>query len=213
MKFNNAFDKVYASTEMPYFGDKPSEELRDYVLATKFHGKALDIGCGNGRDTLFLATCGFYVTAIDSSTVALQKIMRFSKSRGLEKKVKTIHCDARCWDYPISFFDLVTSATCLDHIPKKDLAPLLTKITMCLNPRGILFLEVHTIDDPGFGKVPGRASELSSMILHYFERNELLRLVEPEYDILRYEEKTEEDKDHGEPHVHGFANVLARKRY
>ncbi len=211
MKFKEFFDNVYASSKAPYFGDKPSEELEDYVLMTKIHGKALDIGCGNGRDTLFLAANGFCVTAIDTSKVALQKLMQFARSLGLEKKVNPIQCDARYWNYPNSFFDLVTSATCLDHIPKKDLTSLLQKITMCLKPEGILFLEVHTVDDPGFGKTTGRVSELSSVILHYFRHNELLRLVEPEFYIVRYEEKIEEDRDHGELHVHGFANVLSKR--
>ena len=212
MKSKDFFDNVYASCKEPYFGDKPSEELRDYVLTSKLKGKALDIGCGDGRDTLFLAAMGFFVTAIDTSRVALQKLVKFARSMGLEKRVMPIRCDARCWNYPISFFDLVTSATCLDHIPEKDLASLLTKITSCLKPGGILFLEAHTIDDPGFGRTPGRVSELSSRILHYFSRNELLRLVEQEFYIIRYEEKIEEDRDHGEPHVHGFANVLAQRR-
>jgi hypothetical protein len=37
-------------------------------------------------------------------------------------------------------------------------------------------------------------------------------MVEPKFEIIRYEEKIEEDKDHGKIHIHGFASVLARKR-
>lgn len=206
------FDEVYAADKGLTFGNIPSEELRDYILITKLSGNALDIGSGDGRDTLFLANAGFYVTAIDISKVALNKILKYSKLFYLKKRIQVINYDVRYWDYPISFFDLVTSATCLDHIPKNNIQPLFEKIVLSLKPEGILFLEVHTVDDPGFGKEPGIVSELSGMILHYFKRNELLKLVEPEFEIIRYEEKMETDFDHGKPHLHGFANVLARKK-
>jgi hypothetical protein len=49
------------------------------------------------------------------------------------------------------------------------------------------------------------------VVQHYFRHNELLRPVQPHYYIIRYEEKTEEDRDHGELHLHGSANVLAGK--
>jgi len=61
------------------FGDRPSEELKDFILATGLRGDALDIGCGDGRDTLFLASAGFSITAIDVSAVALDKLMKLGK--------------------------------------------------------------------------------------------------------------------------------------
>jgi hypothetical protein len=73
-----------------------------------------------------------------------------------------------------------------------------------------VFVEVRTVDDPGF-KHTEKKRELAIVVQHYFRHNELLRLVQPHYCIMRYEEKTEEDRDHGELHLHGFANVLARK--
>jgi ubiquinone/menaquinone biosynthesis C-methylase UbiE len=192
------------------FGDRPSEELRDFILATGLRGDALDIGCGDGRDTLFLASAGFSITAKDVSAVALEKLMKLGKLHNFQDRIRPVKCDARCWMYPSDTFDLVTSATCLDQMPELDGQLLLEKITKCLKDSGILFVEVHTVDAPGF-KHTEKKSELAFVVQHYFRHNELLRLVQPHYYIMRYEEKTEEDRDHGELHLHGFANVLARK--
>lgn len=212
MNNHSNFDDIYSANNEHTFGDITSEELKDFILTTKLRGNALDIGCGDGRDTLFLANVGFFITALDLSNVALEKLKRFAESIGIGKKINTVNCDVRVWDFPRFHFDLVTSAVCLDHITKEDLLPLFEKIVMSLKPGGIIFFEVHTVDDPGFGIVPGKASELSNMILHYFQHNELLKLVEQEFEIIRYEEKVEEDKSHGKVHFHGFANVLARKK-
>lgn len=51
----------------------PSELLEKFIhLAPQ--GKALDIACGNGRNSIFLNKRGFTVDAIDISTVATQKL-------------------------------------------------------------------------------------------------------------------------------------------
>lgn len=166
----------------------------------------LDVGMG--EDTLFLASAGFSITAIDVSAVALEKLMKLGKLHNFQDRIRPVKCDARCWIYPSETFDIVTSATCLDHMPELDGQLLLEKITKCLKDSGILFVEVHTVDDPGF-KYAEKKSKLAFVVQHYFRHNELLRLVQPHYYIIRYEEKTEEDRDHGELHLHGFANVLA----
>lgn len=209
----NSFDDVYAKNSEPTFGLNPSEELRNYIYEVNLFGRALDIGCGDGRDTLFLASIGFQTTALDISEVALQKLMNFAAIKGIAINIDPICCDVRQWDFPVSFFDLVTSATGLDHIQKEELDGVMGKVTKSLKPGGVLFLEVHTVDDPGFGNAPGIVSSLSGWILHYFERNELLQLVlKWGYNVIRYEEVSEEDRDHGESHFHKFANIIAKKK-
>jgi cyclopropane fatty-acyl-phospholipid synthase-like methyltransferase len=140
----------------------------------------------------------------------LQKLVRFAEERYLQRKITVANCDARDWEYPSDAYDLVTSATGLDHIPESDLKPLLERIFRSLRKKGIIFLEVHTVDGPGYTGI-GKKSDLPFAIQHYFRPNELLKLLEPDCCIIRYEEKMELDPDHGEPHFPGFANVLARK--
>lgn len=203
------FDEVYRREGLS-FGDTPSEELMEYLEEHELCGNTLDIGCGDGRDTLPLAEHGFNVTALDLSRVGIQKLMSIAQKRGIADRINAIVTDVRTWNYPKNHFDLVVSATCLDHLPEDDIPVMVENIISCMRDDGILFIEVYTTDDPGFsGGAP--ASEFADQILHYFEPNELLRLFMPHVRILRYEEKCEWDYDHGEPHLHGIATLLAKK--
>ena len=208
---SSVFDEFYLQHEGLSLGDIPSEELTEYLRDRNVTGYALDIGCGDGRDSLPLAEYGLFVTSLDISEVAIDKLNTFALSRGLGERISTIITDIRLWDYPSNYFDVVISATSLDHIPAEQIEGVVEKITGSIKRGGILFVEVHTTEDPGCDG-EGPVSELASQIKHYFEPNELLRLFMPSFHILRYEDKLEWDYDHGEPHLHGFATLLARRK-
>lgn len=208
----NEYDNIYSINKNPTFGTSPTEELRRYIKKNKLIGNALDIGCGDGRDTLFLAKSGWYVSALDYSKVALQKLMKFAEIYGVSEMIFPLHYDAINWDYPIDFFNLVISITCLDHIPKKYHGTILEKITRSLKIDGILFLEVHSTDDPGCENKKYGASEFSKMIQHYFNHNELKEMIEFDFNIIQYKEYMVGDNEHGKSHVHGIVRVIARKK-
>jgi SAM-dependent methyltransferase len=70
------WDRFYAnrSRPVPFFVAKPDESLTAYLdrgLIT--HGRALDLGCGPGRNGLFLASQGFEVDAVDLSPAAIAR--------------------------------------------------------------------------------------------------------------------------------------------
>ncbi len=208
MNEQERFDSFYRSKQLS-FGDSPTIEIREFVAAWNRRGLALDIGSGDGRNALFLARSGFDVTAIDFSKIGSEKLAKFAKNQGLADRIHSICIDARQWIYPENKFDLVIAVTLFDHLPKSDFAPLFEKVGKCLKRGGALFVKVHTIDDPGYAKKNAPASELAPMIHHYFEHNELLIAMLRDYRVMQYEEKTEEDRTHGNPHMHGFAQILA----
>jgi len=100
---------------------------------------------GMGENTLFLASAGFSITAIDVSAVVLEKLMKLGKLHNFQDRIRPV--------------------TCLDHMPELDGQLLLEKITKCLKDSGILFVEVHTVDDPGF-KHTEKKSELAFAVQH-----------------------------------------------
>lgn len=56
----------------PFFGLTPDENLNEWVQAGRVaRGRALDLGCGNGRNAIFLAKHGFDVEAVDQSESAV----------------------------------------------------------------------------------------------------------------------------------------------
>ncbi len=60
--------------------------LRFYHLAPK--GKALDIACGTGENSIFLAKKGFEVHAFDISDVAVRKAQRKAKEEGVRVRFR-----------------------------------------------------------------------------------------------------------------------------
>ncbi|MDE0364779.1 MAG: class I SAM-dependent methyltransferase [Gammaproteobacteria bacterium] len=61
----------------------PSALLEDWIDRLP-GGRALDLACGAGRNSLFLARRGFEVTGIDVSTAGLQRARRSALDQGLE---------------------------------------------------------------------------------------------------------------------------------
>lgn len=204
------FDEFYDSDELS-FGDAPTKEVEEYIDGLGGSGLALDMGAGDGRNSLFLAEKGFDVIALDSSKTGLEKLQRIANERGLGDRLKIVHMDAREWEYPERKFDLIVAITLFDHLEGSDINKLFHKVRKSLKRGGYIFIKVHTIEDPGYRGDDDNASELSSEIKHYFRPNELLKLLRGNYHIRKYEERTEHDTTHGEPHKHGFARVVARK--
>lgn len=208
-----SFDDFYSSSKDPSFGIIPSFELKNYIDASELRGVALDLGCGDGRDTILLLSKGFDVVALDTSQVALNKLQTFAANKNLEDKLTTRCLDFTEYNAKRNSFNLITSATGLDHISIEQTQKLLPLLTSWLKDGGILYLMVHTIDDPAYNPSTPEKSELSNMIKHYFKHNELLRLIfDCKLRVLRYEERLEDDFDHGKPHEHGFATVIAKKQ-
>ena len=68
------WDRFYAnrSRPVPFFATKPDENLAAYLdQGLIAPGRALDLGCGPGRNALYLASHGLKVDAIDLSPVAV----------------------------------------------------------------------------------------------------------------------------------------------
>ena len=68
-------------------------------------GRALDLACGEGRNALWLAERGWQVTAVDFSSVGLEKARRLASERGLELVLG--EADVLDWEPPAASFYLV----------------------------------------------------------------------------------------------------------
>jgi 2-polyprenyl-3-methyl-5-hydroxy-6-metoxy-1,4-benzoquinol methylase len=72
---SNIWDKIY-SEDSGFFGEDPSDFAQRCFSYFKEYGvkRILELGCGQGRDTIFFASNGFDVHAIDASKVAIENI-------------------------------------------------------------------------------------------------------------------------------------------
>jgi 2-polyprenyl-3-methyl-5-hydroxy-6-metoxy-1,4-benzoquinol methylase len=81
IKSNNSFDETY-NKEEEFFGH-PYQELQNFFQKYPIKGKLLDLGSGQGRDSIFLASIGYKVTAIDNSKVGVSQMQTKAKEKNL----------------------------------------------------------------------------------------------------------------------------------
>lgn len=205
------FDEAYKARPF-LFGKICTEELS--FVVDKFHitGGALELGCGDGRDTCHMVKSGFTVKAIDKSENAIATLCkREDLSHEEKKRLVAISADVNMVDLASEMFDFIYSVTLFDHLSYEDGANLLNRIWKNLRLGGFFFTKVHTVDDVGYTHKSLEISEFASEIKHYYKRNELLQSNFSRGTVLYYLENTELDLDHGAPHYHAFATILIRK--
>ncbi|MEU3650860.1 class I SAM-dependent methyltransferase [Lentzea sp. NPDC034063] len=137
------WDGFYAdrTREVPFFVAKPDENLAEYLergLITP--GRALDVGCGPGRNALFLARNGFQVDAVDISATAI----RWATERAEGLDVRFRHGDAFATN---GSYDLVYDSGCFHHLPPHRRIGYLALLDRVLRPGGHFALTCFTADE------------------------------------------------------------------
>ena len=66
----------------PWVGPARSELVRLVESGDLLPGRAIDLGCGEGDRTIFLAKHGFQVTAVDFSPAAIAKAKAARRAAG-----------------------------------------------------------------------------------------------------------------------------------
>ncbi|MFF4483382.1 class I SAM-dependent methyltransferase [Streptomyces sp. NPDC001520] len=104
-------------------------------------GHALDLGCGEGGDTRWLATHEWHVTAVDIAPTAPQRTSRLAARNGLESSVRTEQHDL-AETFRSGTFDLI-SAQYLQTPYAFPRASVLRRAAHALTPGGILLIVDH----------------------------------------------------------------------
>ena len=129
-----SYDKYYL--EKDYFG-KPYEGLVDYFKTLDKKYKILDLGCGQGRDSLFLGRLGFNVKGIDISKVGIEQLNKVAQKENLS----VVGVVDDIYNYKITDdIDLVLLDSML-HFYKNDKdkeTDLIKRVAMELKKKGIL---------------------------------------------------------------------------
>ena len=168
------WNKKYQETPSLLKERKPSEKLIQIIKKVKGK-KALDIACGAGRNSIYLAANGFEVEALDISQIALDAL----NSKGLENiSCKLVDLDE--YEVPTSSYDFIVMTNFLDR-------NIITKLSNALKSDGILFIETY-MDDI----VNEKPSSNPAFLL---KKDELKTFFDDSFEVLDYDEFLNEDNE------------------
>ncbi|WP_051217648.1 class I SAM-dependent methyltransferase [Paenibacillus assamensis] len=104
------------SKAIPFFVNAPDENLVQYVHQRQLPaaGRVLELGCGPGRNAIYLAKQGYEVDAVDLSSEALQ----WAKDRAQQQQVDVNFICRNIFELDIeeAAYDIIYDSGCMHHI-------------------------------------------------------------------------------------------------
>ncbi|MFG2639992.1 class I SAM-dependent methyltransferase [Streptomyces sp. NPDC048370] len=129
------------SKEVPFFVAKPDGSLVSYVeRGLVAPGRALDLGCGPGRNALYLASLGFEVDAVDLSDEAIGWARQRAEEAGAEVRFHHGDAFALAGSELTGPYDLICDSGCFHHLPPHRRVSYLALLERLLAPGGHLAL-------------------------------------------------------------------------
>ena len=196
------YDKIYSENKVTFGAGKPEKIVQD-ILRYRTSGSVLELGAGEGRNSLFLSSNGFDVTAQDISEVGVHKIIKQAADRNL--KIHTEIGDARTLNLNLSF-DIFVCTFMLHHLLRNNALKLIGQMQKHTNSKGLNAITVFTKNGDFYKKNPQTEN-------FYPDINELKELY-ADWEILEYEEvqsKAFQKNPDGSPMFNVAAKLLAKK--
>jgi SAM-dependent methyltransferase len=119
------WDSFYRDRDrpIPFFRASADESLHDWhireLLSISSGARALDLGCGPGRNALWFARQGYRVDAVDLSTEAITWAREHASgdpSEVVDRLRFAVH-DVFTWPIPVGAYDVVHDSGCFHHLP------------------------------------------------------------------------------------------------
>ncbi len=145
---------------------KPSDfaiSIKKYLQSGK---KIMDIGCGNGRDSLYFEKNGLKVVGVDASSTAIDRLNAMQIGTN-----SMFVCDdfVTCRALYQSQYDYFYSRWTMHAISERQEDELLNNISNSIKKGGLLFIEARSINDELFGK-GNRISETEYIFNDHYRR-------------------------------------------
>lgn len=176
LKDKEKWDAKYLEKSQLLRPREASKNLQNNILHCK-GTKALDLACGSGRNSIFLAQCGFEVDSFDIAEVAIMALDAEAHIKNLNSKINAAQVDLDTHNIKENYYDIIVMANFLDR-------KVLASAMNALKKDGILFVETYMLSD---------SNEKESNINNLLKSQELKEMLDDSWDILYYDEFENED--------------------
>jgi len=172
----------------------------DSYLIHRDAQRVLDLGCGNGAQSIFLARMGYEVHGIDVSEEAINVAREYANQEALSIEFSTEGCDQL--SFKTNFFDAVICHGVLDHIPMEKAILSAQEVYRVLSPGGLLLVSLASVRSSLFGE--GLSAGRNTYVLedgpeegeiqHYFDEEEISMLLpSSQFHFIDARHKLEEE--------------------
>lgn len=178
------FEKIYEKPGAVWTRTEPPQELIKLIENGKIKPcKAIDIGCGEGFYSIYLASKGFEVTGIDLSERAIQYARENVASRGVN--VRFVVMDIANLEQLKEKFGFALEWGLLHCIEPAKWRKYVEDVVNLLSKGGKYLSMCFNIESPDFGG-PGKRVKISSIgnKLYYSSQDELRELFKPHFRII-----------------------------
>lgn len=177
------WDERYAGSTRVWSG-KPNQRLVEQVTGLE-PGRALDVGCGEGADVVWLAQQGWLAAGVDVSQVAIDRAAAHAAELGVADRTTWARVDVIGGQPVPGGMDLVTAAYL--HPPLNLFAQTYDALAEAVRPGGTLLVVGHHPADAGTGL---RNPALAHLL--FTPEQVLGRLAADAWDVVVAEGQTRE---------------------
>jgi SAM-dependent methyltransferase len=138
-----SFEEMYRATDALWSGRPNVQLVRE--VADLPPGTALDVGCGEGADAIWLAQRGWRVTAVDFAATALERGAAAAAAAGVADRIDWLRADVTRWSPNADAFDLVSAQYM--HLPPDDRRALFARLAAAVRAGGTLLVAGHDVSE------------------------------------------------------------------
>ena len=207
------YDKKFKDT-FPTLQPTFDADLKEYL--SLIPGKnVLDLGTGQGKNSIPLSELGFDVTGVDYSTKCLD-ICKANSS-----KLDLVKSDIRLFDIEKNKYDLILSSCVLHFLHKDDSYKIIQSMKDNINQNGLVYISVFSTQDPKFNKVSSSEhfDVLENNVFHniindtyisFFTKEEILDIFKG-FETIYISEEYSLELIRPNPHYSGVIKYIGRK--
>ena len=112
--------------------------------------RVLDIGCGYGKHSIYLAENKFNVTSIDINAQAIEWLKRYIDRKSITN-ITLIQADINSLPFQDNYFDAVICTSVLHHQDFKQIKNSISEIYRVLKQDGYFIFDFLSVEDDSFG--------------------------------------------------------------
>jgi SAM-dependent methyltransferase len=201
------WDERYGTAD-PVWSGQPNQRLVEQVADLR-PGSALDLGCGEGADSVWLAEQGWTVLGADVSPIVIAKARTHAEQSlpaDVAARITWQAADLLTWVPPSAAFDLASLQFL--HLPLTVLTPVQARLADAVRPDGILLVVYHDHRDTHGSRHHQELPEMFPTV------DEVATALDPErweIELAEVQPRPGLDPD-GNPTTRNDAVVRARRR-